>query len=126
MVSFVPNLYHAVFFNLFLGRIEEAEIAASTGKGRFAIEMPFIHLFTPDSITELYKACSIQPTLVVGFPVTVYPGFQETQPTGSGTRMEDLLSSPKDFDRILAIEQELISPSTVARGNNIFLVGRQT
>ena len=83
VVSFIPNLYHNVFFNTLLGRINEAEHAVSTGKGRFTEDMPYMNMFTPGSIRELYEKSNLRNAYVIGFPITIYPGMQETQIQGS-------------------------------------------
>lgn len=124
VISFVPNLYHNIFFNLLMGNLQFALDAITTNKGRFTTTMPPMHLFTPESISELYTNCSIEPIEILGFPATIYPGFQETQSQGSTKRIEDLIGSPDNFNMILKIEQALMHRDTASRGNNIYISGR--
>lgn len=124
LISFVPNLYHLIYFNLTQHNVPQAEKALRRGKGVFTNEMPEISLFTPDSIKQLYVEMNLQVVLLTGFPSVIYPGFQETQIKGSTRNLQDLLSNQKDFDRIYNLEKRLLQEKDIAaRGNNIFIVG---
>ena len=125
IVSFIPNLYHAIFFNLFQGQIEEAERLSIDKIGRFTTDMPLIHFFTPDSINELYRDCSIAPMQVIGFPITIYPGYQETRLTGSSANIVNVLDNSENFDRVFNLELKLLSSDNASRGNNLFAVGKK-
>jgi len=124
-VSFVPNIYHLIFFNIYVGRVAEAERALNTGKGRFTENMPNIDLFSPESITELYAKSGVKVDLITGFPISIYPGMQETKLTGSSENIRDILGDSENFKRVYEIERKILySENNVsARGNNIFIVG---
>ncbi len=124
VVSVVPNQYHCIFFNLMLGRVNEAVHASDEGKGRFTLDMPYMHLFTPQNLKEFYQKAGLEDVNVLGFPVTVYPGMQETQISGSTERIANLLENSDNYDNIYKLEEQLSSKGEVAaRGNNLFAIG---
>lgn len=126
IVSIVPNLYHNIFFNISLGNIDSAEEYLKTNKGKFTKDMPYIHLFTPESIGQIYNDLNIGSVSIFGFPVAIYPGYQETQISGSTEKLKDLLSNEQVFDRVFSIEKNLSSRAdSSSRGNNIFIIGRK-
>jgi ubiquinone/menaquinone biosynthesis C-methylase UbiE len=124
VVSVVPNQYHCVYFNLMLGRINEAVHAAEEGKGRFTLDMPYIHLFTPQSIRELYQKVGLKEIEIYGFPITIYPGMEETQITGSSEGVKNLLENVDDYEKIYKLEKKLLMRCDASgRGNNLFVFG---
>ena len=124
VVSVVPSQYHCIFFNLMLGRVEEAAYATEECKGRFTLDMPYMHLFTPSNLRELYQKAGLDDVSVFGFPVTIYPGMQETQITGSTGKIANLLENSDNYKNIYKLEQLLSSKGEVAaRGNNLFVIG---
>lgn len=125
VISFVPNLYHTLFFNVFQGKSENLNSIINEMTGRFTTDMPFINLFTPDSLMELYKKTNLDLTLLTGFPILIYPGFQETRLTGSSQQISNILDSENSFKEIFDAEIQLINNSTAARGNNLFVVGHK-
>jgi len=125
LVSFIPNLYHNIFFNISLKRFEEAEIALKTGKGRFTSDMPYMNLFTPESIKKLYLNIGLKNLIIKGFPITIYPGYQETQIKGTSENLSDTLEG-ENFDKIFNIEKNLIvNQDSSSRGNNLFVIGKK-
>ncbi len=104
VVSVVPNQYHCIFFNLMLGRVEEAAYATEEGKGRFTLDMPYMHLFTPSNLRELYQKAGLDNVDVFGFPVTIYPGMQETQITGSTEKIANLLENSDNYTNIYKLQ----------------------
>lgn len=122
LVSFVPSRWHAAWFNLTLAQTGEAERSLE-GRGRFTDTMPDMHLFTPDQLREMHEAAGLDVELVSGFPVLLYPGYQETQLHGSTHALADLLGDRSTFDRVLAMERSLLGRTdTVGRGNNLFVL----
>ncbi|MFF4806487.1 class I SAM-dependent methyltransferase [Streptomyces sp. NPDC001351] len=122
LVSFVPSRWHAAWFNLALGQTGEAERNLA-GRGRFTETMPDMHLFTPEQLRTMHEVAGLQVDLISGFPVLLYPGYQETQLHGSTRSLADLLGEPSAFERILTMERGLLGMSdTVGRGNNLFVV----
>ncbi|MBN1275308.1 class I SAM-dependent methyltransferase [Candidatus Woesearchaeota archaeon] len=127
VVSVVPNKYHLVFFNLQQGNVEEAEKAALNNMGRFTQDMPAIRLFTPHSLSRLYGRVGLEAVFVKGFPVTIYPGYQETRISGDTASLKDILSGEESYGRILAIEKNLVEyADAAARGNNLLMVGKKS
>ena len=127
IVSVVPNLYHNIFFNIFVGDIELANETINKQKGRFTREMPIMNMFTPDSIKKIYEEIGIHTELLSGFPITIYPGMQETHINGNSEHVKNILSNVKVFNEIYSIEKRLFENSfdTASRGNQIYIVGRK-
>lgn len=124
VVSLVPNLYHNIFFNIFVNNFELANEAIVTNKGRFTENMPNMNMFTPDSIKKLYNDAGLKIELISGFPVTIYPGMQETQISGNSEHIEDILENVETFNQIYKIERKLFKNLDIAgRGNQIYVVG---
>lgn len=127
IVSFVPNKYHGVYFNQKLGNLDEAEKICSTEKGKFTEDMPDINFFTPSKIESIYQDAGLKTVETYGLPVSVYPGFKETQTEGSTKSLQETLSKEEKFDRIKEIEKSLIEDKEAAsRGNNILAIGTKT
>jgi SAM-dependent methyltransferase len=125
LISFLPNKFHAAFFNLTLGRIAEAS-SALRGFGRFTTDMPYMNMFCPASMAAMYSAADLSVTGLTGFPCLVYPGHQETQLHGSTKGLSELLTERKAFTEILEMErQALREPAIATRGNNLFIVGKK-
>lgn len=124
VVSVVPNLYHNIFFNITQNRLEAAEKAAQQRVGSFTPDMPDIHLFTPSTITEIYRQINLVQVSVIGFPITIYPEKEETQISGSSKSVKDMLEFQDQFDRIFQLERSIIyNEEAASRGNNLFAVG---
>ncbi len=126
VISFAPNYYHAIYFNISIGNIAEAKRIAATHKGTFTTEMPRIHFFTPETLRCLYEKAHLTITQLTGFPNAIYPNYQETQLSGQTTSLATLLSKRQSFNTIVRIEQSLVQNADIAaRGNNIFIVGKK-
>ncbi|MFD7712651.1 class I SAM-dependent methyltransferase [Streptomyces sp. NPDC059785] len=126
LITLAPNRYHAVYFNLSTGRLDDARQAATTGTATFTDDMPPLRLFGPDELVDLYAAAGCRAELITGFPSAVYPSAQETQLAGSSPGVVQLLGDPAVFADVLAIEELLLTqPDLAARGNNIYVAGRR-
>ena len=124
VVSVVPNKYHCVYFNLRFGRLQEAMSAEKSSIGKFTTDMPPIHLFTPTTMTELYSACRIEVTSILGFPVVVYPGQEETTAVGTNRQLGEILHDDQAYQAIYEIEKRLAGMGeTAPRGNNLIIIG---
>lgn len=122
-VLVVPNRYHAVFFNVLTGALDEAESAALEHKARFAPGMPTMNMFTPTQLNGTLNEIGLPVTVSAGFPVAVYPGFQETQLDGSSGLVKQVFTDETTYDRIKALEFRLLGePGLAERGNNLFVV----
>jgi len=84
-----------------------------------------MNMFTPNSIRDMYSEEGISTELISGFPITIYPGMQETQIDGNSKHVQDILTNENVFNKIYEIERELSKNSDIAaRGNQIYIVGR--
>ncbi|MEU1024173.1 class I SAM-dependent methyltransferase [Streptomyces sp. NPDC005900] len=124
LVSFLPSVWHAAFFNVGIGRLDEAEKALA-GRGRFTDTMPDMHLYDVERIEKMHAAAGLELDVLSGFPNLIYPGYQETQLHGSTDQLVDILAG-ENFDRIFAMENKVRSaPGIAGRGNNLFTVARR-
>ncbi len=130
VVSVTPNNYHCIFFNLNANRLDEAESAFLTDTGKFKDDMPDMNLFSPEALRALYDQCGLEIKKVMGFPVTLYPDTQETDPFDSAGNLQNtdhiksLLSNKEDYARIMEMEKHMSRISEVAsRGNELMIVG---
>lgn len=127
VVSLVPNLYHNIFFNIFVKNFELVDEVVKTKRGAFTDNMPRMNLFTPDSVKGKYKENGLQIEILSGFPISIYPGMQETQIQGSSEHVLDILEDERIFKKIYSIEMQLSEENSdqASRGNQIFIVGRK-
>jgi SAM-dependent methyltransferase len=124
LVCFVPNKYHGVYFNIKTGRIDTADRIAEEEVGTFTDDMPDMHFFTPSGLEETVSASGLEPVMTRGLPVSVYPGYEETQISGNTETLRELLST--EFEKVFDIERRLSeSPEAAARGNNVLLVAQK-
>ncbi len=129
LISFAPNLFHGIFFNISLGKIDKSNEMLSISKGKFTSEMPEINFFTSKQLRKIYADSELEVVYETGFPSVIYPGYQETQIHGTSEKLENLLGNKKNFNQILEIEKSLIAKygeELSSRGNNIFIVGRKS
>ncbi len=125
LISVVPNKYHGVFFNLTQGNISASDKISKTSTGVFCDDMPEIKFFTPSGIKEIYRKNGLKNVSVYGFPVSLYPGYEETRLKGSTKKIDTLLSN-KNYLKIFSIEKELIlNEDASGRGNNLFVIGKK-
>ncbi len=123
VVLFVPNRYHAAFFNIFQANIELAEDAINHWLGKFVDDMPSLNLYSPSSLRNALQSCGLHCEWLSGFPSLVYPGYEETRIEGSSIHNQELLRDPVMFRRIFDLEKSVAAePDAAARGNNLFVV----
>lgn len=126
IIALVPNYYHNIFFNMFVGNMKLAEETFTTDKGKFTEDMPSMNMFTPNKLREIYRDLGLNIELVCGFPVCIYPGMQETQLFGQTDSLKNLLSNKETYNKIFDIEMNLYkNEEAAARGNQIMIVGRK-
>lgn len=122
LISVVPNVYHGAFFNLFQSNINGAKRLITYHKGKFVNNMPELNMFTPLSIKNFYKKAGILNPICFGFPILIYPGYQETQLHGETKEIADFISI--NFDKLYELELKCIKDEECsARGNNLFIFG---
>jgi hypothetical protein len=126
VISMVPNLYHLIYFNITIGNLQDINQTLKKKMGRFTKEMPEIHLFTPQSIADIYTSAGLKVKFLTGFPNVIYPSFSETQLKGQTQSIANLLANNIQYDLLLKLEQQLTTNKDIAaRGNNIFIVGEK-
>ncbi|MEV6999285.1 class I SAM-dependent methyltransferase [Streptomyces sp. NPDC093982] len=124
LVSFLPSVWHAAYFNIGIGRLDEAGKALAR-RGRFTDTMPDMHLYDVERVEAMHAAAGLELQLLTGFPNLIYPGYQETQLHGSTEQLVDILAG-ENFERIFAMENQVRSaPGIAGRGNNLFAVARR-
>ena len=126
LVTLAPNYYHMIYFNISCGRFKEASNVLKNGRGTFVSGMPEMFVFTPRQLRDLYCDNNITISMITGFPITIYPGYLETQIEGSTSSLIDVLETKNGFDAIMEIEKRLITTGgdeIASRGNNIFISG---
>lgn len=124
---FVPNKYHAMYFNVSIGDVSEAGRILSSGRGRFTSTMPDMHMFTPENLRRSSSEAGLENAAVLGTPLFIYPGYAESQIEGSTSSLVDVLASDEGFAAVLELEKTHIGDESLAvRGNNLFLHGQRT
>lgn len=123
--SIVANKYHAYFFAILNNRVGGLT-DAKKGKIRYTDEMPFIHCFTPNEISRLYRQSGFKKVEVIGLPNFVYPNIEDTKIEGQSKKNKNLLEDKKNFRRILELEfQEYFNQDVAGRGNVLLVIGRK-
>jgi ubiquinone/menaquinone biosynthesis C-methylase UbiE len=122
LISVIPNKDHAIFFNIYLKNLSFAKDIQEKNQGKFVENMPEIDLFTEESIKELYEQNNIKFDKCRGFPVYIYPGYNETQLEGQTKEIGNVLKD--HFEEVFLIETNALERDNLAaRGNNLFIVG---
>src|SRR5690606_13432865 len=111
VVAVVPNFYHNIFFNVSTGNVKLANETITTKKGRFTENMPNMHMFTPEYLKDTFEKIGLETLGVYGFPISIYPGFQETQLQGQSMHLQEILKDESNFKEILNFELELYKNS---------------
>ncbi len=126
LVTVAPNRLHMAYFNILLGKLDEAVEALLHGQGRFTSNMPPIKNFTPSQLSELYKGARLSDIHAYGFPKLIYPGYAETQLFGSTKQLGDILGRSASYDNIRELEESILfDDESASRGNNLFVIGRK-
>ena len=115
VVSLVPNMHHAVSWNLTHSRIDEAERALG-GRGTFGAELQELNLYTRESIEALMTRAGACPELSLGLPPC---GFEEG---GDGDAVLPN-TARSSLRKILDIEKQLLTTSAL-RGTHLLSIAR--
>lgn len=119
----IPNLYHAASFSAAQGRMEEVRRVLSASAVKFTAEVPEMWVFTPEKIRAVVAQTPARSCEVLGFPVTVYPGFEETQIEGESSACKTLFADQEAVSTLFDMECVLSSQSeAAARGNNLLVL----
>lgn len=119
-----PNFYHALYFGLANGDVALTEQIANTRKAWFNRDMPGMHSFTPRELSGLLQEAG--ESKVLGFPITIYPGMEETQLFGETDALVSLFDGSEASEFVSELERKLIlDESAAARGNQLLLLVRK-
>jgi len=81
-----------------------------------------MNMFSPRIIKELYSKAGLKECFCWGFPIYIYPGYQETQLQGESKQVKDILLD--NLEEIYRLENSVIRDEDLSsRGNNLFVVG---
>lgn len=120
-----PNFYHAYYFSLRGGRLEEALRIRNERRVRFSAG-PAMRVFTAEDLESSLASLGADVTSL-GFPVTIYPDATKVAPELSDSLSTRLLADPASRAAIYDIEVELSQrPSAASRGNNLLVVARRS
>lgn len=126
LVLVIPNLFHAAYFSVAQQRWEELDRIERSKTVRFNDHVPEMCLFTPDETVSMLRRAGARVATAYGFPVTLYPGMQETHIEGSSAGAIRTLSDDGRVQRLLALERSLCRrPEAASRGNNLLVVARR-
>ncbi|MCM2325610.1 MAG: class I SAM-dependent methyltransferase [Candidatus Woesearchaeota archaeon] len=129
----IPNAYHGAFFNQTIGRYDESRKILETLRGTYTPEMPEINFFTPDGLFNLYLSSGIRPYLVTGMPVTIYPGYADTDPRFVSDKAQTI-ADPQVWNNVFELERGLLDSTAridgvyqvqAARGNGLAAIGKR-
>jgi ubiquinone/menaquinone biosynthesis C-methylase UbiE len=121
-----PNKYHSFYFNIYRGEFKQLDMNLIENKVQFTDTVPKMHTFTPDGLKNLFKKNGINPIKVLGFPVSVYPGIEETKLHGETQMLKNIFADKTIFEKLLGIEQELcMNEDAAGRGNMLLAIGKK-
>ncbi len=113
-----PSYYHALYFSNANNRPKELSRILSQRSVCYNDSMPPLKVFEIDEIKQLFIATGLHPLKCYGFPVTLYPGMDETFIEGQTKQLSHLLNNVQQS--LFDIEKRLCSdPKMASRGNNI-------
>ncbi|MDD2324483.1 MAG: methyltransferase domain-containing protein [Alphaproteobacteria bacterium] len=122
----IPNLFHAVSFSASLGRMIEVKRAMKSCAVKFTDEVPEMWVFSPDKIKKIFASAGVLDCSVFGFPVTVYPQFEETQIVGNSSNNSKLFANDAAVQTLFETELVLSNQQeAAARGNNLLVIARK-
>jgi ubiquinone/menaquinone biosynthesis C-methylase UbiE len=121
ILSVMANRYHAYYFSIATGQIDEARRVRFENKVRFGSTCPDMHVFTPSILRELTRLAGASSTDVYGFPVTVYPSIEETTLFGNSDSVKKTFGEGSMFDKIIDFELDACMHSEAASRGNMLL-----
>jgi len=118
-----PSFYHAIYFSNATGRTEQFSNIVSNRKVQYNDLMPPLKVFEIKDIKNLCKTAGFRDVKCYGFPLTIYPGMEETFVHGSTDKLVSLFSNESYRKELLELEKSLcLDPALSSRGNNILAV----
>lgn len=117
-----PSYYHAVYFSNANGRAEQLDQISKNRKVQYNEKMPPLKIFELFEIKYAQKSAGFKKVECYGFPLTVYPGMEETYLHGSSKHLNNLFAEPYRT-KLMELEKNLcLQTELCARGNNILAV----
>ena len=117
-----PSFYHALYFSNATGRIGQTEKIAKEKRVQYNDAMPPLKVFELHEIEQFQKEAGFKRVQCYGFPVTVYPGMEETFLHGSSATLVKLFNEPYR-SQLMEVEKQLCMQRELSpRGNNILAV----
>ena len=117
-----PSYYHSIYFSNTTNRIEQLDEIEKNHKVQYNDTMPPLKVFEISDIEYLQKESGFKNVSCYGFPITLYPGMEETFVHGSTANIVNLLESNHQ-SKLLEIEKKLCLQSKLSsRGNNIIAI----
>lgn len=112
------NKYHAFnFTRKFRGELEALRVLKD-GTVKFKPDMPEMFCYTPQEFKNLILGCGFDEVMVLGYPVTVYPSYEDTKLLQKDT-LDTRLRDPAERAKMLDIEKRLcLNPWLAYRGGS--------
>lgn len=118
-----PSFYHAIYFSNSTARFNQAEETIKKRKVRYNDLMPELKVFDLEEIDEIKNESGFKRVSIYGFPLTIYPGMEETYVHGSTERILNFFSNELNRKNLIKLEKSLcLDQKAAARGNNILAV----
>ncbi len=112
------NKYHAFnFTRKFRGEIEALRVLKD-GTVKFKPDMPEMFCYTPQEFKALITQCGFDEVTVLGYPVTVYPTYEDTKLLRRDT-LDNRLRNSAERAKMLETEKHLcLNPWLAYRGGS--------
>lgn len=122
-----PSFYHALYFSNSVGRVGELQRIVEESHVKYNDLMPALKVFKLPDIFAMLATCGFENGVPFGFPITLYPGMEETMIHGSTESLTNIISDANYRARLMSIEEEMcIEPALAARGNNLLILAEKT
>ena len=119
-----PSYYHALYFSNANNRPKELARIARERSVCYNDKMPPLRVFEIDEMKQLFNGIGLRSLECYGFPVTLYPGMDETFIEGQTKALSHLLSNAQES--LFDIERRLcLDPKMAPRGNNILFLSEK-
>ena len=117
-----PSFYHAIYFSNSTGRVGQLEKITKNRRVQYNDLMPPLKVFEVEEINFFAQIAGFEKVECYGFPLTIYPGMDETFLHGSTAQLVKMFEEPHRSN-LMEIEKRLCLKSDLcSRGNNILAV----
>lgn len=119
-----PSYYHALYFSNVNGRAGQYTAIMKDKEIQYNDQMPPLEIFEKEDI-EKFALDNESKEITYGFPLTLYPGMEETFIEGTTKKLDTLLGNASTRQRLLEEEKRLcLNENLFARGNNLLTLFR--